>query len=393
MKKKAKSDRFYRRIFLFFRPLFCLVAKWKLGVKARHPKKFNEPILIYSNHTTDLDFLAVSSHIKNHFYMVCSQHILGMGLVGFLIGKLFHPIAVFKGSVKGSEMLDLLRRIKRGNNVLVFCEGRLSHNGKTQPIGIAAAQLAKAAKCRLVTFRTDGGFFKQPRWQKSIGPGKLFDSGIVNEYSKEELAKLSDAELLERIEKDLYTDAYEEQKKRMQKFKFPHGVGDILRYYSLCPACHEERLVCKDGFTLTCKDCGYEMRWNEYGFFESENPIVKTTAEWETLERETYFSRFAEGKFLDDDGVSLFATDAAFQKTPLADGKMISSAEGLSFEGTSSCFFPFAEMEGLEVLAGGSSLVFTRKGEHFLLTTDHGNLAKYLYLYEWARGKEKQAKE
>lgn len=382
MKKKARSDKFYRRVFLFFRPLFCLVAKIKLGVKAKKPKKFDEPILIYSNHTTDLDFLAVSAHVKNHFYMVCSQHILGMGLTGFLIEKLFHPIAVFKGSVKGSEMLDLLRRIKRGNNILVFCEGRLSHNGKTQPIGIAAAQLAKAAKCKLVTFRTDGGFFKQPRWQKGINPGKLFDSGIVNEYSREELATLSDAELLSKIEKDLYTDAYEEQKKRMQKLKFPHGVGDILHYYSLCPACHKERLVCKDGFTLTCQDCGYEMRWNEYGFFESEKPIVKTTAEWEALEQKAYSENFANEKFPADDGVSLFATDAAFQKTPLVSGKLTSSAEGLAL---GEQRFPFSEMDGLEVLAGGSSLVFTRKGEHFLLATDHGNLAKYLYLYEWGK--------
>ncbi|MBQ7172579.1 MAG: 1-acyl-sn-glycerol-3-phosphate acyltransferase [Clostridia bacterium] len=388
MKKKARSDKFYRKTFLFFRPLFCLVAKMKLGVKAKQPKKFDEPILIYSNHTTDLDFLAVSAHIKNHFYLVCSRHILAMGLTGWLIEKLFHPVAVFKGSVKGGEMLDLLRRIKRGNNVLVFCEGRLSHNGRTQPIGIAAAQLAKAAKCRLVTFRTDGGFFKQPRWQKGMNPGKLFDSGIVNEYSKEELAALSDAELLEKIEKDLYTDAYEEQKKRMQKLKFPHGVGEILNYYSLCPACHDESLVCKDGFTLACKNCGYEMRWNEYGFFESEKPIVKTTAEWEALEQKAYSSRFSEGKFLADDGVSLFATDEAFQKTPLGTGTLASSAEGLSFGERS---FPFSEMEGLEVLAGGASLVFSSKGEHFLLTTDGGNLAKYLYLYEW--GKKQSTKE
>lgn len=391
MKKKARSDKFYRRVFLFFRPLFCLVAKIKLGVTVKHPKHFDEPILIYSNHTTDLDFLAVSAHIKNHFYLVCSRHILAMGLLGKLIEKLFHPVAVFKGSVKGSEMIDLLRRIKRGNSVLLFCEGRLSHNGKTQPFGIAAAQLAKAAKCKLVTFRTEGGFFLQPRWQKSINRGRLFDSGIVNEYSKEELAAMSDEELLGKIQTDLYTDAYAEQKKRMQPLSFRGGIGEILRYYSLCPACKATgSLSCARGsLTLSCAACGYSMRWNEYGFFDGEPSYVKTPADWEALEQITYKELFEQGQFFSDEGVTLFATDENFKRTPLVSGTLAGDAEKLSIAPLS---FPYHELEGLEVLSGGSSLVFSRKGEHFLLSTDGGNLAKYLYLYEWGK-KEKPANE
>ena len=387
MKQKAKSDRFYRFVFHCFRPAFLLLAKIKLGVKAKHPKRYREPILIYSNHTTDFDFMAVSSHIKNHFYFVCSQHILGMGLFGKLFGKLFHPIPVFKGSVKGGAMLDLLRRIKKGNNILVFCEGKLSHNGKTQPFGIAAAQLAKAAKCRLVTFRTDGGFFLQPRWQKSINRGKLFSSGIVNEYSKEELAAMSDGELLQKIQSDLYTDAYEEQKQRMQKLRFQHGIGDILRYYSLCPSCKRtDSLVCHpDGFTLFCPDCGYSMRWSEYGFLVGDPSYISTPADWEALEQKTYAERFANGEFFSDSNVTLCSTDEFFQKTPLASGTLLSDAEHLALADFS---FPYSELEGLEVLNGGSTLVFTHKGEHYLLATNGGNLAKYLYLYEW--GKEKK---
>ena len=389
MKQKAKSDRFYRFVFRCFRPAFLLLARIKLGVRAKHPKRYYEPILIYSNHTTDFDFMAVSAHIKNHFYFVCSQHVLGMGLFGKLFGKLFHPIPVFKGSVKGGAMLDLLRRIKRGNNILVFCEGRLSHNGKTQPFGIAAAQLAKAAKCRLVTFRTEGGFFLQPRWQKSINRGKLFSSGIVNEYSKEALAAMSDEELLGKIQKDLYTDAYEEQKKRMQPLRFKHGIGEILRYYSLCPACKTTgSLLCRDdGFTLSCSSCGYSMRWNKYGFFDGDPAYIKTPADWETLEQKTYAERFAKGDFFSDNDVTLSSTDETFQKTPLANGTLAGDSEQLSIAAFS---FPYHELEGLEALAGGSSLVFTRKGEHFLLSTDGGNLAKYLYLYEWGK-KEKES--
>ena len=100
--------------------------------------------------------------------------------------------------------------------------------------------------------------------------------------------------------------------------------------------------------------------------------------------------RFEKGEFFEDANVSLFSTDEAFQKTLLANGVLQSSFDRLTLEGHS---FPFSEMDGLEVLSGGSSLVFTRKGEHYLLSTDGGNLAKYLYLFEWGKKKEQQAKE
>ena len=172
----------------------------------------------------------------------------------------------------------------------------------------------------------------------------------------------------------------------MQKLRFQQGIGDILRYYSLCPSCKAtDSLVCHpDGFTLSCPDCGYTMRWNEYGFLVGKPSYISTPADWEKLEQKTYAERFENGKFFSDPDVTLCSTNEAFQKTPLASGTLSSDAEKLSIADRA---FPYSELEGLEVLNGGSTLVFTHKGEHYLLSTSGGNLAKYLYLYEW--GKEK----
>ena len=189
-----------------------------------------------------------------------------MGLFGTLFDRWFNPIKVTKGSSKTGGVIDIMRRLRRGNCVLLFCEGRLSHNGRSTYIAPATAKLAKSVRCKVVTFRASGGFFIEPRWQNYLNRGKLFSAGVVHEYGAEELSKMTNDEVLEHIRADLYVDAYEEQERRMQRFKFKHGVRDVIRYYDTCPRCGgldtltatEERVKCS---------CGWELTMDEYGFF------------------------------------------------------------------------------------------------------------------------------
>ena len=160
-----------------------------------------------------------------------------MGLFGTLFDRWFNPIKVTKGSSKTGGVIDIMRRLRRGNCVLLFCEGRLSHNGRSTYIAPATAKLAKSVRCKVVTFRASGGFFIEPRWQNYLNRGKLFSAGVVHEYGAEELSKMTNDEVLEHIRADLYVDAYEEQERRMQRFKFKHGVRDVIRYYDTCPRC------------------------------------------------------------------------------------------------------------------------------------------------------------
>lgn len=95
--EKGKTDRFYRVIYKLFLPLFRIVAFFAYGVVAR-PKKYGEPILVLSNHTSDMDFLVVAAYISDHMYFVCDRHVVDKGLFGKLFYLLFHPITVYKGS-------------------------------------------------------------------------------------------------------------------------------------------------------------------------------------------------------------------------------------------------------------------------------------------------------
>ena len=161
-KAKGRTDDHYRRIYALFLPVFRIVARATYGVRVKKPRHYDEPVLILANHTSDMDFVVVASHISNHMYFVASEHVTAMGLFGKGFRAWFDPITVTKGASKTGGVMDIMRRLRRGNCVLLFCEGRLSHDGRSTYIAPATAKLAKSVKCRVVTFRsrttsTEGG--------------------------------------------------------------------------------------------------------------------------------------------------------------------------------------------------------------------------------------------
>lgn len=382
-KKAAHSDAYYRRIYALFRPIFKVVAYFAYGVWVRRPKRYPEPVLILANHTSDMDFLVVAEHIKNHMYFVSSEHVTAMGLFGKGFKAWFNPITVTKGSSKAAGVVDIMRRIRRGNCVLLFCEGRISHNGRSTYIAPATAKLAKKLGCRLVTFRSKGGFFIEPRWQNYLNRGRLFDHGIVREYSPEELSQMSADEVLAHIREDLYVDAYAEQEKYMQPFKFRHGVRDITRYYDTCPRCGGLDTLTATEQRVTCS-CGWTLTMDKYGFFHEPEGKIRTAYDWEQLQLKNYRERFSRGESFSDADVTLYEIGEGFQLAETARGTLTGTAAGLEIGGE---LYSFEEMTLPEILSGGRKLEFTHGRRNFMLQKEGACLNKYVELYKFVTGK------
>ncbi len=384
-RSKAHSDSFYRCIYTLFRPIFKVTCYFAYGIWVRQPKRYDEPVLILANHTSDLDFLTVTAHIRNHMYFVASEHVTAMGFFGKAFGAWFNPITVTKGRSKTAGALDIIRRMRRGNCVLLFPEGRLSHNGRSTYITSSTAKLAKSTGCRLITFRSKGGFFIEPRWQNYLNRGKLFEAGIVGEYSPEELSEMSIDRLLSRIREDLYVDAYAEQAKYMNKFKFRHGVRDIIRSYNTCPACGEMDTLSATEERVTCR-CGWELTMDEYGFFHETTGKIATAADWEEIQLENYHRRFSSGEIMEEPEVTLCRVDEGFRLTELAHGTLYGTDAGLRMEGVD---YPFGKMSPPEILSGGRKLEFTCGKLDYMLLKENACLNKFVELYKWVRGVKK----
>lgn len=385
--EKRRGDAYYRRIYALFRPIFRAVARVTYGTRVKSPRRYDEPVLILANHTNDLDFTNVASHIANHMYFVASDHVTAMGLFGKYFDRWFDPIKVTKGASKAGGVMDIMRRLRRGSCVLLFPEGRLSHNGRSTYIAPATAKLAKSVKCRVVTFRASGGFFIEPRWQNYLNRGKIFYSGIVNEYSPEDLANMTNEEVLEHIRADLYVDACADQERYMHRFRFRHGLRDIVRYYDVCPRCSsvDALAVEGEGMSVRCRDCGAELTMDEYGFLSGVEG-VRTCVDWEKIQLETYRGRFERGEFFAEDGVKLSEVGEGFETVPVASGELSSSAEGLVIGGE---LYPFRDMTPPEILSGGRKMEFTCGRRSYLLEKENACLNKYVELYHWAHPAEK----
>ena len=319
-------------------------------------------------------------------YFVTSDHVTAMGLFGKYFDRWFNPIKVTKGSSKAGGVIDIMRRLRRGNCVLLFPEGRISHNGRSTYIAPATAKLAKSVKCRVVTFRASGGFFIEPRWQNYLNRGKLFSAGVVNEYSPEALAKMTNEEILEHIRADLFVDAYAEQERLRRPFKFRHGLRDITRYYDVCPRCRGvDTLEAEgEGMTVRCRECGCELTKDELGFFHGHEGL-RSCLDWEEIQLETYRKRFENGEFFSEDGVTIYSVGEGFERTELFTGPLSSSTEAFKIGGES---YAFHEMSLPEILSGGRRMEFTCGKRSYMLEKENACLNKYVELYKWATGRE-----
>lgn len=379
MKKTEKSDAHYKKIFPKYRQIFKIITSKKFGLKFKNPVCYDEPVLILCNHTNDFDFMVVSAMFKMHAYAMCSQHVLGIKFLGKLVETKLNPIAVYKGSDKSSYVMEMVRRIRRGNSVLLFPEGKLSHNGLTGEIGESTAKLCKIAKCKVVTVRIKGGFFIEPRWQTCMNGGKLISAEVVGEYDKEYLANAPLDEIYTRIKEDLFVDAYAEQEKYKRKYKFKKGAEGIQRYYNVCPKCRSLDTITTSGKKIFCT-CGYSFDMDDYGYFHGENLGFDTALGWEKIMLEEYERHFNQGGVIfSDQSVTLYSLGKAHSRKEMLKADLKCTDKGLEIGDKT---FEFDRLEGGDILVGGSSFVFGYDGVHYELFKENACLNKYCLCYK-----------
>ena len=72
--------------------------------------------------------------------------------------------------------LGMLRTLRKGYPVVVFPEGRLSPDGRQNPIVENAAALYKRSKVPLVLVNIQGAYFANPKWRKRFLKSDIYVS-------------------------------------------------------------------------------------------------------------------------------------------------------------------------------------------------------------------------
>ena len=369
----------YKFIYKAVRSLVPFILR-KYGFSTDRINKRDEPYIVVANHLTEVDMLMVAGAFSEHMYFVAGEHLLRTK-AGPKIKWAQDPIFTYKGAPSVDTMREVIRRIKAGHNVMIFPEGSRSFNGETIRLDSGIAKLVKIAGCALATYRIEGGYFVAPRWAYTTRTGPM-KGHIVNIYSSDEVKSMSRDELTDCINRDIYENAYETQRRNMYKYKGERLAEGLENYLVKCSCCGAFDSMVTEDDRFRCTECGQSGRYTQEGFLKGKGLKFDSVYDWGVWsEKETcrYIEEFEreEPVFCDNDAV-LYEVLKDHSRIDLTSGEVKGYRDRLEI-GTE--VFAFEDISGMDMLYYGKTLVFTYKKRHLAITGEHYHAIKYQKLY------------
>ncbi|MBO7729319.1 MAG: 1-acyl-sn-glycerol-3-phosphate acyltransferase [Lachnospiraceae bacterium] len=283
-----KHIRFQRAFWVFAQIFVGTAIRLFKHYHCKVTKPKSKVFLALYNHTDDLDPFYLAIGLFRHMRYVASSVILE-GFIGRIISFLVGPIPRKKAASADDTVELMLENMKAGISIALSAEGNRSWDGETMFISPRTAEVAKRSGAALVTFRIRGGYLHTPRFAAYARKGPVFGE-MVREYSPEELSHMSVQEIEDAIAKDLYVNAYQDQKdpppiikdylkgRKMVSYKGKAKAENIESILYICPVCHGIGTLSShnDGFSCTC---GLSGKINDYGFLEGNVPF-DNTVDW-----------------------------------------------------------------------------------------------------------------
>lgn len=395
--------RIWKGLLMIFRP----GLKWFFHLK---PEVFKgnsdhiitENFMVISNHCTSYDPVMIALSFPQHMYFVAGNHVFKSGIWSRLLSYCFAPIGRQKSQSATAAIVESMKCLKEGYNVCIFAEGNCSYNGQTSPILPSTGKMIKKTGCGLVTYHFEGGYFMAPRWSlhRRRGPIKGYP---VSYLTAKELEHMSVEEINAIIKKDLWEDAYQRQHAEHHKYRGRHLAEALETLLYICPKCHGISTMHSQNDILSCP-CGLKVRYDTYGFLHDETkdnqkgffyefPIKYdsgiTITEWDYYQRDTLFRMADEANpehpFFTDTHITLYKSDSAAERIPLATGTLTMSSKKIELlsdtSNTSSYHFPMDQIKGFTT-CNRSGLIFMFDKICYELRAPHNfNALKYFDYY------------
>lgn len=244
------------------------------------------PYLVMANHNAELDPMLLACSFPEPLYFVASEHIMRKGAVSDFLRWGTRIIPRQKGGNASATVRAIVRNLGEGNNVCIFPEGNRSWDGVTAPIIPSTGKMARMADAKLITYRTEGIYFSNPRWSgSSIRRGKSHGR-VVGVYEHDYLRSLTAGAVQELIETDLHEDAYARQKEVRTQFRGRRLAENLETMLFICPNCKAEGQMKSEGNYFYCSKCGARHRYTPEGFFVGDDVIFDTVLDWNIWQNE-----------------------------------------------------------------------------------------------------------
>ena len=156
------------------------------------------PVLVVSNHQSHFDPPLIGAGCSRRMNYLARKTLFHSPL-GWLI-RLLDAIPIDRDGLGLNGIKEALRRLKRGEMVLIFPEGTRSRDGRVAPFRPGFTVLAARCKAWILPVAIDGAFEAWPRSQTLPGPGRIHIY-YGEPIPPEEVAGRDERELLAEVER------------------------------------------------------------------------------------------------------------------------------------------------------------------------------------------------
>ncbi len=249
---------------LFFRFVnFLRKNKQNLSVDPL-PEGLSKPYLLLSNHESFYDFYYLhqlsgiprAAFVVNRYYLTLPFIRRLYKKASFIPKKLFTP--------DPSTSMGMIRMLKKGYPVIIFPEGRLSSDGRTNPVREPGGALYRKLGVDLLLVKIEGAYFAKPKWRPSFFRSNV-SVNVVKHIKKEELASYTADELNDLIETSLYNDASQNEE---QTYPQPGRAKGLENLLYRCADCGAFYTTVGRNNSLFCSACGAEYHLNRHYRFD-----------------------------------------------------------------------------------------------------------------------------
>jgi len=280
MQVKRPNALIYFLVFIFIYPLLKFLFRLKVDRSGYTAPK--GPFVVVANHSSFVDFLLVMLSLYPHkmnavtakkFFLYKPLHIF-LPMMGCIPKTLFDP------DVK--SIVGVKTVLNRGDNILLFPEGRCACDGVYAGIHRSTGKLIKKLEVPVVSCSIDGAYHCMPFWRKGIKRGRV---RVIysNLFSVEELKSSSVEQITDALDLKLSRVNDPPPFKPYQTFNsrgLAEGLDNILYW---CPKCDSEFKLKSHDCVLWCSSCGNSANLDKFMNFTSltlDGIIFSDIHEW-----------------------------------------------------------------------------------------------------------------
>ncbi len=255
---------FVRLVLFFFIRIFNIKGKVPPEVK-----KLKAPYLVLGNHAGYWDPFVVGCFLKPFTHFVSSDAAFRNKFQRFFLVRL--GTIPKKKNIRDTKVIrDIVSVIRQGENVGIFPSGVRTWAGVSLPFDRSIVKLIRLLQVPVVVAVLKGMMLFNPRWSRKLRHTKV-EAGYKLLFTREQINNLSDDELFEQLNQNMFHNEIEYQRSRMNRIVSKHQAEFVNHALYVCPECHAIDSFGANGNDFGCTECGYDIHINEYGFYERKS--------------------------------------------------------------------------------------------------------------------------